>query len=236
MAQVVMARHGKAPLRQIRCQGLVPQDVLRHAVGNLPAPPGAPSPASSPPRGCRSYRPRRERQIRFVPWKNHPLCAILCAIRLRMSALRLDDTTLPLQTPEEVTILWKLMSSPWTRAPPAPGPFCSTGPGRSSARGPAPLPPDLPPARLGGARPHGDLGHGAAGPGGGRGQPPTSTPSRSPPSASPTSGRPPSCGTSPPGEPVYNAIVWQCRRTAALCDELKAQGLGRAGRQSRRGF
>ena len=27
------------------------------------------------------------------------------------------------------------------------------------------------------------------------------------------------------GEPVYNAIVWQDRRTAAFCDELKAQGL-----------
>lgn len=27
------------------------------------------------------------------------------------------------------------------------------------------------------------------------------------------------------GEPVYNAIVWQCRRTAEFCDELKAQGL-----------
>ena len=27
------------------------------------------------------------------------------------------------------------------------------------------------------------------------------------------------------GEPVYNAIVWQCRRTAEYCDELKAQGL-----------
>ncbi|TCL42285.1 glycerol kinase GlpK [Harryflintia acetispora] len=28
------------------------------------------------------------------------------------------------------------------------------------------------------------------------------------------------------GRPVYNAIVWQCRRTAAICEELKAQGLG----------
>lgn len=28
------------------------------------------------------------------------------------------------------------------------------------------------------------------------------------------------------GKPVYNAIVWQCRRTAALCDELKASGIG----------
>lgn len=27
------------------------------------------------------------------------------------------------------------------------------------------------------------------------------------------------------GIPVYNAIVWQCRRTAALCDELKNDGL-----------
>lgn len=27
------------------------------------------------------------------------------------------------------------------------------------------------------------------------------------------------------GEPVYNAIVWQCRRTSEYCDELKAKGL-----------
>jgi len=27
------------------------------------------------------------------------------------------------------------------------------------------------------------------------------------------------------GKPVYNAIVWQCRRTAGFCDELKARGL-----------
>jgi glycerol kinase len=27
------------------------------------------------------------------------------------------------------------------------------------------------------------------------------------------------------GQPVYNAIVWQCRRTALLCEELKARGL-----------
>lgn len=27
------------------------------------------------------------------------------------------------------------------------------------------------------------------------------------------------------GEPVYNAIVWQCRRTAEYCDELKEKGL-----------
>lgn len=28
------------------------------------------------------------------------------------------------------------------------------------------------------------------------------------------------------GEPIYNAIVWQCRRTADYCDDLKSRGLG----------
>ena len=28
------------------------------------------------------------------------------------------------------------------------------------------------------------------------------------------------------GEPVYNAIVWQCRRTSGICDELKKKGWG----------
>jgi len=27
------------------------------------------------------------------------------------------------------------------------------------------------------------------------------------------------------GKPVYNAIVWQCRRSAGICDDLKARGL-----------
>lgn len=27
------------------------------------------------------------------------------------------------------------------------------------------------------------------------------------------------------GKPIYNAIVWQCRRTAPICDDLKAKGL-----------
>ena len=26
------------------------------------------------------------------------------------------------------------------------------------------------------------------------------------------------------GEPIYNAIVWQCRRTSEYCDKLKADG------------
>ncbi|MBF0408649.1 MAG: glycerol kinase GlpK [Candidatus Riflebacteria bacterium] len=34
------------------------------------------------------------------------------------------------------------------------------------------------------------------------------------------------------GKPVYNAIVWQCRRTASICDELKARGLETYVRQN----
>ena len=27
------------------------------------------------------------------------------------------------------------------------------------------------------------------------------------------------------GKPIYNAIVWQCRRTAEICEDMKAKGL-----------
>jgi glycerol kinase len=33
------------------------------------------------------------------------------------------------------------------------------------------------------------------------------------------------------GEPIYNAIVWQDRRTAALCDQLKAEGFDKTIRE-----
>ncbi|MCR4397746.1 MAG: glycerol kinase GlpK [Firmicutes bacterium] len=33
------------------------------------------------------------------------------------------------------------------------------------------------------------------------------------------------------GKPVYNAIVWQCRRTAPICDDLKAKGWAERIRQ-----
>jgi len=33
------------------------------------------------------------------------------------------------------------------------------------------------------------------------------------------------------GKPINNAIVWQCRRTAAICDELKAEGLDETVRE-----
>ncbi|BAJ04015.1 glycerol kinase GlpK [Shewanella violacea] len=34
------------------------------------------------------------------------------------------------------------------------------------------------------------------------------------------------------GKPVYNAIVWQCRRSSNICDELKSQGLEEYVRES----
>ena len=43
-------------------------------------------------------------------------------------------------------------------------------------------------------------------------------------SGSRTSARPRCSGTAPPGSPIFNAIVWQDRRTAAECDRLKASG------------
>ncbi|MCS7222344.1 MAG: glycerol kinase GlpK [Anaerolineae bacterium] len=33
------------------------------------------------------------------------------------------------------------------------------------------------------------------------------------------------------GQPIHNAIVWQCRRTAAMCDMLRARGLAETVRQ-----
>ncbi|MDR1778237.1 MAG: glycerol kinase GlpK [Clostridiales Family XIII bacterium] len=33
------------------------------------------------------------------------------------------------------------------------------------------------------------------------------------------------------GEPIYNAIVWQCRRTSEYCDKLKAEGHGEIFRE-----
>lgn len=33
------------------------------------------------------------------------------------------------------------------------------------------------------------------------------------------------------GEPIYNAIVWQCRRTAPICEQLKAEGFDKVIRE-----
>ena len=47
---------------------------------------------------------------------------------------------------------------------------------------------------------------------------------RSRASASPTSARRRCVWDRKTGEPIHRAIVWQCRRTADVCDELKAKG------------
>ena len=58
------------------------------------------------------------------------------------------------------------------------------------------------------------------------------TDDRSRPSASPTSGKPRLSGIKNTGEPVYNAIVWQCRRTSDMIEELKKTALiGSSGRR-----
>ena len=44
-------------------------------------------------------------------------------------------------------------------------------------------------------------------------------------SASPTSARRRCCGSAPTGRPVHNAIVWQDRRTADICERWRADGL-----------
>ena len=49
-------------------------------------------------------------------------------------------------------------------------------------------------------------------------------PRTSPASASPTSARRRSCGTGPRRQPVAPAIVWQDRRTADFCEELRGAG------------
>ena len=53
-------------------------------------------------------------------------------------------------------------------------------------------------------------------------------------SASPISARRRSSGSGRPGKPLANAIVWQDRRTAELCGELRARGVGRSCRASDR--
>ena len=83
----------------------------------------------------------------------------------------------------------------------------------------------LPAAGLGRARRVRDLGRDARGRARGARSPPASRPARCAPSGSRTSARPSWHGTSARGEPLHHAIVWQDRRTAARCDELREQGL-----------
>ena len=111
----------------------------------------------------------------------------------------------------------------WIRGPPAPGPSFSTGRAASRPCAQHAFPQILSPGRLGGARPHGDLGHGASGRGGGHRR---ALPEGSIAGIGVTNQRETTIlWDKATGQPVYNAIVWQCRRTAELCEDLKRQGL-----------
>ncbi len=46
--------------------------------------------------------------------------------------------------------------------------------------------------------------------------------------------KPPSFGERETGKPIYNAIVWQCRRTADICEQLKRDGMEEYIRKSHR--
>ncbi len=84
--------------------------------------------------------------------------------------------------------------------------------------------PALPPPRLGRARSGRDLGRRAVDPGRGRRPPGRVRATPSPPSASRTSARPWWPSTASTGHPLHRAIVWQDRRTAAMCAELTEAG------------
>ena len=89
---------------------------------------------------------------------------------------------------------------------------------------PARVPPDLPAARLGRARPAGDLGSAARRRPRGARAAPASRP-RDIAAIGITNQRETTVvWDRSTGEPIYNAIVWQDRRTADLCDRLKRAG------------
>ena len=96
---------------------------------------------------------------------------------------------------------------------------------RAGGAGVAGVPADLPAAGLGVARSGGDLvvaaRSGAQACSRTRGR----APRTSPRSASRTSARRRSSGNGRPARAVADAVVWQCRRTAGICEELRARGL-----------
>ena len=84
--------------------------------------------------------------------------------------------------------------------------------------------PAFPGVGLGRARARGDLGDLPLVVQDGAARRPGSRPRTSPRSASPTSAKRRSSGTAKTGKAIHNAIVWQDRRTAAICDKLKKAG------------
>ena len=135
--QVVVARHGKAPLRQVGRQGLIPQDVLRHAMGEHQNRPG-----------CHVRRPLHRMDAgppvcggegKFVSHHGKIILSVLYCVPSGVGCL-LSGSMIPhfRHKCQRRPHSWKHTSLPWTREPPAPGPSCSTGPGRSS---PAPSTP-----------------------------------------------------------------------------------------------
>ncbi len=246
--------HGNAPSRQKCGQRLIAQNVLRHTVGELQNSPDRA--IRHPVHGVQGGFAVRggDREFSLEHGKtNLPVvychqqskdcfydstapkkCQSACCGKppacgpgfrprdcLRQHACRAPQ---PLRAHRESFGLWRVTLRHWIRNHQLPGHPVQPGRGDRLPR-PAPLPPDLSPARLGGARSHGDLVHFRPGTGGGGGQRPHR------PQADRRPGHHQPAETTilwdrSTGQPVCNAIVWQCRRTAPLCDPLKADGLG----------
>ncbi len=96
--------------------------------------------------------------------------------------------------------------------------------GDGARRRAAGVPADLSAAGLGRARRRGDLGDAVGRRCTKRSRKPGSARATSRRSASPTSARRRVVWDRATGRPIANAIVWQDRRTAPLCDELRAAG------------
>ena len=95
--------------------------------------------------------------------------------------------------------------------------------GRAVGYGPAGVSADPAVARARRARSRGDLAIAAATGPQARSPRRRSRPPTSPRSASPTSARRPSSGRRRHGKPVANAIVWQSRISAPICERLKSR-------------
>ena len=98
MAQVVVARHGEAPLRQPGSQGLVPQNVFRQAVADLHHRPHRPAgdPLHSVDIGFSVGRG----EGKFTAHHGKALLSMIYWMQYSTSTRK---------TPEEVITQWKLM-------------------------------------------------------------------------------------------------------------------------------
>ena len=154
---------------------------------------------------------------------------VLCTISTR------DPTTFPraiaaFPTTRYCGLTFGAEEREWTaswrsiKAPPARARWCSIRAARARQRTTG-IRSDIPARRLGGARPGSAMGHNARLRRAAHLLTPGLRRAISPASASRISAKRPLIWDVETGVPVYNAIVWQDRRTAARCDSIRADGM-----------